>query len=254
MRFTSIVMAATALALTAAGVATGATRVSSPDDEFTLALTGQVKPARLAASEPTPTSFHLGGRVTSQKPAAEFPDMRRLVLEADRSVRLDVEGLPVCRVLGLPVTPPPWNHCKDGIVGHGEVTILYSIPESAPIQISSETVVYNGGVKGGLTNLWIRAYFPLPKPNTSLARMKVKRIHRGRYGLEASLAVPELADRFGSLLSFDLTLDKSIVSASCPDGHLSVRGSTSFETDSGEVELPFASTKRCTASANHPAG
>lgn len=250
MQFTSIVTAATALALAAAGVATATTRVSSPDGEFTLALHGQVKPARLAAGKPTPASFHFGGRVTSNGTGSEFPDMRRLTLEADRNVTLDVKGLPTCRVLGLPVTPPPWNHCRDGIVGHGEVTIVYAAPESTPIQISSETVVYNGGVKGDLTNLWIRAFFPLPKPNTSLARIKVKRIHRGRYGLEASVSIPRLADRFGSLLSFDLTLDRSIISASCPDGHLGLRGSAGVEAGGGDIELPFSATKRCTASAN----
>ena len=176
--------------------------------------------------------------------------MRAFTLEADRNVSLDVAGVPVCRVLGLPVAPPPWNDCPDGVVGHGEVTILYTVPEGVSVQVSSEVVIYNGGVKHGLTNLWARAYFAVPIPNTSLARIKVRRIHRGRYGLEATVSIPRLADRFGTLRSFDLTLDRSIVSARCSDGRLNARGSALFETGESEVELPFSSVQHCTGTAD----
>jgi hypothetical protein len=68
---------------------------------------------------------------------------------------------------------------------------------------------------------------------------------KGRYGLEVSVSIPTLANKFGTLLSFDLTLSRKILSASCPDGHLSVRGSTVLKAAAGMVELPFAATRSC---------
>ncbi|HEY8501772.1 MAG TPA: hypothetical protein VIL21_03730 [Solirubrobacterales bacterium] len=230
--------------MVAVGVAAGATRVTSPDGTFDVTLEGWVKPARLAAAGPTPISFHLGSEVISAS-GAEVPAMREFTLEADRNVSLDVSGLPVCRMLGMPVSPPPWGSCRDGIVGQGEMTILYAAPGSEPTPVTSKLVVYNGGAKGGLTNLWVRTYLPVPKPNVSLARMKVKRVKKGRYGLEVSVSIPTLANKFGTLLSFDLTFSRKILSASCPNGHLSVRGSTLLEGAEGKVELPFAATRSC---------
>ncbi|HMI82432.1 MAG TPA: hypothetical protein VK480_11640 [Solirubrobacterales bacterium] len=236
--------AAAALALIGAAVAAAASRVTSPDGTFEVALDGWVKPARLAAAGATPISLHLGSEVISAD-GAEPPDMRELTLEADRDVSLDVSGLPVCRMLGMPVSPPPWGSCREGIVGQGRMTILYSAPEGEPTPVTSKLVVYNGGVKGRTTNFWVRTYLPVPKPNVSLARMKVKRVNKGRYGLEVKVSIPTLAARFGTLLSFDLTLGRKILSASCPDAHLSVRGSTLLEGSGGMVELPFSATRGC---------
>lgn len=244
MRLRSIVAAAAALALGVVGVAAAATRVTSPDGTFDVSLDGWVKPAHLATAGSTPISFHLGSEVVATS-GAEVPEMREFTLEADRNVSLDVSGLPVCRMLGMPVSPPPWGTCRDGIVGQGEMTTLYSAPGTEPAPVTSKLVVYNGGAKGGLTNLWIRTYLPVPKPNASLARMKVKRIKKGRYGLQVNVSIPTLANKFGTLRSFDLTLGRKILSARCPDGHLSVRGSTLLEGAEGKVELPFAATRSC---------
>ena len=207
---------------------------------------GRVKPKRLGARKPTPVSLRLGSRVVTGEGSARIPTLSEFTLEADRHVAINVRGLPVCRVLGLPVTPPPWTHCERGVVGHGEITVLYSVPPGDPLEMESEVAVYNGGIERGVTNLWIRAYFPLPMPNTSLLRLQVRRVADGRYGLEAKLSVPDLAAGFGSPASFHLILDKKIVSATCPDGHLDVRGSSTFEELTGEVELPFTSTTSCT--------
>lgn len=237
-----------ALAPPAAGVALATTRVTSPDGSFAVVLDGRVRPRRLGAKVPTPMSVRFSSQVAAgETPPAVFPRLREFNLEADRHVNVDVGDLPVCRVLGLPVTPPPWHHCERGVVGRGKMTVLYSIPEGgSPPPISSELVVYNGGLRKGMTNLWVRAYLPFPRPNTSLTRMKVKRVRDGRYGLEMSVSPPRLAAGLGSLVSFDLTLNRKILSATCPDGHLNARGSAFFEKLAGEVELPFASTSSCT--------
>jgi len=243
MRLKSILAAAAALALTVGGATAGATHVGSPDGGFDLALDGWVRPARIAPDEPVPVAFHLTSELTS--PVGSLPDTRTFSFEADRSVSLDVSGLPVCRMLGMPVSPPPWRACKAGIVGQGEMTVLYRVPEGVPVTIKGKLVVYNGGAKGGQTKLWVRTYLSVPRPNVSLAKMKVKRVRKGRYGTKVGVSIPTLAAKFGTLVSFDLTLGKKIVSASCPDGHLSVRGSTSLEGAEGKVELPFAATRRC---------
>jgi hypothetical protein len=58
--------------------------------------------------------------------------------------------------------------------------------------------------------------------------VKIKKIHKGRYGLLSVASIPKIAGGSGSVKSFSLKLNKGIISATCPDGHLDARGTAVF--------------------------
>jgi len=58
--------------------------------------------------------------------------------------------------------------------------------------------------------------------------VKVKKIHKGCYGLLSTAAVPKIAGGSGSVTFFTLTLKKGIIKATCPDGKLQARGTAVF--------------------------
>ena len=62
--------------------------------------------------------------------------------------------------------------------------------------------------------------------------MKVRKVDDGRLGLEATSTIPRIADSYGSVLDFRITVKRhlendgvkqSYVMAKCPDGNLDAR-------------------------------
>ena len=90
-------------------------------------------------------------------------------------------------------------------------------------------LTFNGGFKGGVTTLYIHAYLTVPTPAAIVTTVKIKKIHNGRYGLEAVSSIPKIAGGSGSVKSFSLTINKKgVLSAKCPDGKLQAHGTAVF--------------------------
>ena len=65
-------------------------------------------------------------------------------------------------------------------------------------------IAFNGGVQGGTTTLLIHAYVSVPAPTAVIAKVKITRIDRGRFGIHADATVPEIAGGAGSVTGFNL--------------------------------------------------
>jgi len=70
--------------------------------------------------------------------------------------------------------------------------------------------------------------------------VKIKKIHRGRYGVESIASIPKIAGGAGSVTSFSLEVGKTytykgkkmtILSAKCPDGKLQAHGTAVFSDE-----------------------
>lgn len=44
---------------------------------------------------------------------------------------------------------------------------------------------FNGGTTGGVTTLFVHAYITVPTPAVVVTTVKIKKIHKGRFGLES---------------------------------------------------------------------
>lgn len=88
-----------------------------------------------------------------------------------------------------------------------------------------------------MTTLFIHAYITVPTPAAIVTTVKIKKIHKGRYGLLSVASIPKIAGGSGSVKSFSLTINKrytykgkkmSVLTAKCPDGKLQAHATAVF--------------------------
>lgn len=233
----SHVFAAAALTIAVivfAGVAAAAEKpVKVVVGELEAEFNGGFAPKVLSKTKPTPISFNISGKFRSLNPDPEkqhVPALKEFFLEGDKHVSIDVKGIPVCKQGKIQSTDTERARkaCGPALVGTGKTEVGIKFPEQKEIFAQSDLLMFNGGVKGGVTTLFIHAYITVPTPAAIVTTVKVKKIHKGRYGLGTVATIPKIAGGSGSVKSFNLTVQKGVLSATCPDGHLNARGTAVF--------------------------
>lgn len=123
------------------------------------------------------------------------------------------------------------------MIAEGEVEIMVEHPENTPFIAKSRVLIFNGGSRDGVTTLHAYSYLPGPLNSAIVTAVKVKKVRSGRYGTQAKVTIPRIADGYGSIVSLSLRLNKkyaymqkqmSALAARCPDGRLLVRANLAF--------------------------
>lgn len=207
--------------------------------DLRLTFNGGIVPKALPRDELTPVGFWASGEIGNadgSHPSA----LREFVLDADRDVSFDVSGLPACR--GSQLQSQDSRHaraiCGGAIIGKGLGKVEISFPEQAPIPATSPLTIFNGGVRGGVTTLYVHIYVTVPAPTAVVTTVKITRIHDGRFGLRSVASVPRIAGGSGSVTYFSFAIGRSltvhgdrhsVLRARCPDGHIQARSLAVFE-------------------------
>ena len=202
-----------------------------------------------------PAALVFAGKVQTAD-ASQPPPMSELVLKLDRNVAIDTSGYPTCTVdrLRHRDTLAVERDCGSAVAGEGNVTV--SGVSSGPIPAVSKGIVFNGGIQGRTTTLYVHSdQFGLA-PGALVIPIRITEVDDGRFGTKAVATIPPIANGTGWVTSFDLTINKnlklkgkpfSMLDAKCPDGHLNVRGNAIFEdgTRAGaEVTRPCTGLER----------
>lgn len=233
----SHVLLAAALTVAVVAFASVATAAEKPVKvvvgEIETEFNGGFSPKVLSKTKPTPISFNISGKIRSLNPDPEkqhVPALKEFLLEGDKHVSLSVKGIPVCKKGKIESTDTTQARkaCGPALVGTGKTEVGIKFEEQHEIFAKSDLLMFNGGVKGGVTTLFIHAYITVPTPAAIVTTVKVKKIHKGRYGLGTVATIPKIAGGAGSVKSFSLAVQKGILSATCPDGHLNARGTAIF--------------------------
>lgn len=235
-----IAMAAAALALIAASGAVGdsGTRQEHCVGALCVGDDGGISPTKLPRHGGAPVTARIDGEVATRDgshPAA----LQDLEAEIDHTIVVDAVGLPTCseRQLEATSSAAAKKICGDAIVGSGSAEVEVAFPEQAPFRSTGPLLLFNGGVHGATTTVFLHAYVDVPAPTAVIVRATVTRIHRGRYGLRLKAHVPEVAGGAGSATAFDLKIGrrytyegrrKSFLTASCPTGSWATKGSLLF--------------------------
>ncbi|HET9676866.1 MAG TPA: hypothetical protein VFP21_05120 [Solirubrobacterales bacterium] len=233
-RISHLVVAAAltvAAVLLAAGLAAAEKPIKVVAGELEAEFNGGFSPKVLSKTKPTPISFNISGKFRSLNPKEKHvPAIKEFLFEGDKHASIDVKGIPVCPQSKLQSTDSAHARkaCGPALIGTGKTEAGIKFPEQPEIFAKSELLAFNGGVKGGVTTLFIHAYITVPTPAAIVTTVKIKKIHNGRYGTSAVSTIPKIAGGYGSVKSFSLTLQKGIISATCPDGHLNARGTAVF--------------------------
>lgn len=217
--------------LVTAGMAAAEKPVTVVAGEIHAEFNGGFSPKVLSKKKPTPISFNISGKLKSLDPTEpHLPALKEFLLEGDKHVSISVKGIPTCKSgkIQSTDTQAARKACGPALIGTGKTEVGIKFPEQPEIPVKSKLLLFNGGVKGGVTTLLIHAYITVPTPAAIVTVVKVKKTHKGRYGLGSVATIPKIAGGSGSVKSFSLTLQKGILSASCPDGHLNARGTAVF--------------------------
>ncbi len=167
------------------------------------------------------------------------PALQTVDLEVAKSVVVDAVGLPVCEFgqIAATSTGTAKRSCGQALLGSGSATVEVAFPEQAPFSASGPLLLFNGGVKGATTTVFLHAYVDIPAPTAIVVAAQIIRIHRGPYGLELRARIPQIAGGSGSVTKFSLKVGRkftyrgrheSFITAGCPAGHWSTRGEAGF--------------------------
>jgi hypothetical protein len=203
---------------------------------------GGFSPKTLSKTQLTPIAFNAEGSIRSLNPdpAKQHPPaLKEVLVEADKNTAVQTKGYPACRSgqLQSQDTAHAEAICESALIGSGTTDIEIAFPESKKVPVSSKLLVFNGGEAGGVTTFFIHAYITVPVPAAVVTTVKIKKIHKGRYGMLAVATIPKIAGGSGSVTAFSLKIDKkftykgkkvSVLSAKCPDGKLQAHATAIF--------------------------
>lgn len=226
-----VVLGIAVLAIAAVAMAAPWEKVRVGDVE--VEYNGGFSPKVLSKTKPTPITFNVAAKIRSldpTEPEPHPPALREFLIEGDKHGSIDVKGIPTCKSGQIQSTTSDAARkaCGKALIGSGRTDVEIKFPEQPAIHVQSELLAFNGGFKGGVTTLFIHAYLTAPVTAAVVTTVKIKKIHKGRYGLLSTAAVPKIAGGSGSVTFFTLTLNKGIISATCPDGHLNAHGTAKF--------------------------
>ena len=152
---------------------------------------------------------------------------------------MNARGLPVCKQGQLTArsSVDAKKVCSDAVVGSGEGEVEVAFPEQEPFAAKGPLVLFNGGVHGATTLLYVHAYVAVPAPTAVIARVEITRIRRGHYGIHTVSQVPAIAGGAGSVTRFKLSINRTFIykgekqsylTASCPTGRYYTEGEILF--------------------------
>jgi hypothetical protein len=203
-----------------------------------LADNGGISPSKLPRHRQAPIAAHIHGEIGTTD-GSHPPAVETVTVDFDKTIQVNAKGLPACPRGRLEASPTVAAKaaCPDSIVGSGAGEVEVAFPEQKPLTAKGPIVLFNGGVKGGTTLLYIHTYVSIPAPTAVVVRVKISRIHRGHFGLRALAEIPAIAGGAGSATDFELTLSRtfaykgekqSYLTASCPTGSYYTEGEVLF--------------------------
>jgi len=208
-----------------------------------------ISPTKLPRRQPAPIKSTISASIATID-GSHLPATREVVIDLDNSFHVNAKGLPVCKAGQLEArnSKAARRICGRATVGKGKGLAEIAFPEQKPIVVASPLTMFNGGVKGGKTTIFIHAFLTVPVPAAIVTPVKIAHSRRGAYGLHAVAKIPVIAGGAGSVTFFKLTIGReftfkgeraSFASASCPNGRLLAKGRVLF-ADNSRLKLARA--------------
>lgn len=199
---------------------------------------GGIAPSKLPKRGKAPITARLNGEIETRD-GTHPPALQTLDLDIDRTIGVDAVGLPACRAQQLQSRPTGTVRkvCSEAIVGSGKAEVEVAFPEQAPFRSTGPITLFNGGVEGRTTTVFLHAYVNVPAPTAIVVKATITRIDQGRFGLRIAAKIPRIAGGSGSATMFDLEVGrrftykgerKSFLVAGCPTGTWLTRGRAVF--------------------------
>jgi len=227
-----------AASLVAAGLAGAAKPTVVRAGNLVLRLNGDVAPKVLPKKRLAPIALRISGNIANAD-GSHPPAARLVIADFDKHGTVNARGLPACRSGQLQArnTGAAKAACRGAIVGSGKTTVRVEFPEQAAFFSTGPLVLFSGGVRRGVTTMYIHAYVNVPAPTAIVTSVKIKRVRSGRFGTRATARIPKIAGGYGSLTRFAMKIQRtfkykgkqrSYLLARCANGRFFARGVVSF--------------------------
>jgi hypothetical protein len=238
----------TAIALAVSAVAAAERPVTLIAGKLVLKVNGGTKPRKLPRRRMAPVGVWIEGKLSTTD-GTHTPALRETVIDFDKNGAINAKGLPVCTDAKLEFTDTKtaMEHCRKALVGSGIGKADFQFPDQGRFIVNSPIRVFNGGVRGKTTTLFIHAHVEEPVVVTLVTTVKITKIHKGRYGLHTVATIPRVANGAGSVYSFRFQIEKlfrhrhrkvSYLTARCTDGRFFVNVLRSIFKNEAEEEYP----------------
>ena len=218
------------VALVVGGIAVAAKPTVVQVGNLKLTFNGGFTPTALPKSKLTSINLNVSGKIQTTD-GKHPPALKEFILEADKNSGVSAKGVAICKQgkLEATTTASAEKACKTAIIGKGTTSVEVEFAEQAPIPIKSKLLLFNGGIKGGKTTIFIHAFLTNPIAAAVVTTVKIQKHKNGRYGLKSVATIPKIAGGSGSVTDFNLTINKKgYLLAKCPDGHLDAQGEAIF--------------------------
>jgi hypothetical protein len=232
-----VVVASSLVALAVAGVA-AAKPTTVVLGNLVFKIDGGVKPKALPKKKLAPITLELSAEI-STKDGAHPPALQVFEAEFDKNGTINSKGMPACKRGKIEArdTKSAKAACKSAIVGEGFAEAEVEFAESKPFKARGPLIVFNGGKKGGKTQIYVHVYANVPAPTAFITPVTVTKIHAGKYGNKVVGKIPVIAGGSGSTIKFEIKNHKiftykgkkqSYLLAKCATGQFFARGSGKF--------------------------
>lgn len=232
-----------AAAILAAGlVASGLAGAAKPTvvraGNLVLRLNGDVSPKVLPKERLAPIALRISGNIANAD-GSHPPAARLVIADFDKHGTVNARGLPACRPGQLQArnTGAAKAACRRAIVGSGKTTVQVEFPEQAAFLSTGPLVLFNGGVRGRVTTIYIHAYVNVPAPTAIVTTVRIKPVRSGRFGTRATARIPKIAGGYGSVRRFAMKIQRtfrhrgksqSYLLARCANGRFFAHGEVAF--------------------------
>lgn len=246
---------AVAVAATAAGHAAAEKATVVRAGDLVLRMNGGVAPRKLPKSRLAPITLRASGSLATVD-GSHPPATKTVTVDFDKHGTINARGLAACRPGKLQSrdTKAAVAACRPALVGRGKTTVEVAFPEQQPFSSTGPLAIFNGGVKHGVTTMYIHAYVSVPTPTAIVTVVRVKKIHKGPYGTRAVARIPKIAGGAGSLTHFAFSIHRifrrggkkqSYLLARCANGRF--RAHATMQTSDG-TRISGSILRHCTAS------
>lgn len=258
-RLTWILALGAAIAVAVTGIAVAVKPVVIELGNLVLKANGGVTPKALPKKKMVPVTVSISGDI-STKDGTHPPALRETIIDFDKNGTVNAKGLPVCKKGQITVrsTNAAKKACPKAIVGEGSAEADVAFPGMKSFKARGPLVLFNGGVQGGTTTMFIHFYAPVPAPTAIITTVKITKVRAGRYGIRTIAKLEQIAGGAGSAIQFEFKVHRtftykgrkqSYVSARCPDGHFNAKiKKATFMNEVNETEAVTPPTLAATLS------
>jgi len=190
---------------------------------------GTSKPTALPKNRFAAVKANIFGKLVTSD-GTHVSALREAVVDFDKDIRVNPQGLPVCRPGQLEArnTRAAKRVCGKTIVGSGSAHAEIAFPEQRPITVPSPITIFNGGGNARRSKLLIHTFITVPVPSAIVTQVNIKK--KGA-GISSLSKIPVIAGGSGSVLDFKFNVGRdfrfrgrrtSLNMAKCPDGKFQV--------------------------------